>query len=74
MAIKDNKETKDSKNTKLNKPNIPKPGPTLPFKGLSKLAQYSYNKSSSNRNGEVKPNKPTQVLSKFVVELSNSKH
>ena len=73
MTIKDNKDAKDPKSSKIGKLNVSKPGPALPFKGLSKLAQYSYNKSSSNRNMDPKPAKPNGVLSKFVVELSNSK-
>ena len=73
MTIKDNKETKDIKSSKGSKINVSKPGPILPFNGLSKLAQYSYNKTSSNRSTDTKPTKPTGALSKFVVKLSNSK-
>jgi len=72
VGLKDNKETKDTKLTKIPKMNALKPTPVIPFKGIPKLAQYSYNKSSSNRNVDMKPIKTTGV-SKFVVELSSSK-
>ena len=72
VGIKDNKEMKDVKTTKIPKANALKPAPSIPFKGITKLAQYSYNKSTSNRNVDLKPIKPTGV-SKFVVELSGSK-
>ena len=71
-GIKDGKDPKEVKVPKVPKMNALKPAPAIPFKGISKLAQYSYNKSSSNRNVELKPIKTTGV-SKFVVELSGSK-
>ena len=49
-----------------------KPTPAIPFKSIPKLSQYNTNKTSSNRNVEMKPIKTTGV-SKFVVELSGSK-
>lgn len=72
MVIKDNKEPKDMKSTKINKVSVLKPTPSLPFKGVTKLAQYSYNKTSSNRNVEPKPVKPIGV-SKFLADIPNSK-
>lgn len=73
MVIKDNKETKDVKSSKINKVNILKPAPSIPFKSLSKLASYSYTKSSSTKNVESKPVKPSVGVSKFVVDVANPK-
>ena len=73
MSIKDNKETKDIKSTKINKVNILKPAPSIPFKGLSKLASYSYTKSSSTKNVEIKPVKPSGGVSKFVIDGASPK-
>lgn len=71
-GLRDVKEVKDVKMNKMPKPTAPKPAQPLPFKGMTKLAQYSYNKSSSNRMVEMKPLKVPGV-SKFIAELSSSK-
>ena len=71
-GLKETKDVKEIKTSKAPKLNPLKPAPSMPFKGLTKLAQYSYNKSSSIRNAELKPPKPPGI-GKFVVEASGAK-
>ena len=75
---KDVKDTKEALKEAAVKPKVakvlvaPKLAPSLPFKGMAKIGQYSYNKSSSSRVTDIKPIKTTGV-SKFVAEMSSAK-